>query len=108
MICGCSAHAVAEAADERLRIDHVWQALAAVRTGGRVVVEAGAVVAVWSGVGDAPQRRGTPQADDAAVVLRLVEILADVVILEVAVDPLDGVAAAFRHLAFAFLVLHLV
>ena len=73
-----------------------------------VEIEAGAVMAIGSGMADAPERCGFPLLDDAAVELHLVEILADVVILEIAIDAADRVGTAARDPALALLVLDFV
>src|SRR5262245_42327164 len=52
------------------------------------------VMAVWRRAADAPERRGPPLLDEAAIELHLVERLADIVVLEVAVDAADRVGAA--------------
>src|SRR5438874_507156 len=70
------------------------QSFAAVPANDRIEVETGAVMAVGRGRTNPPKRGGTPLPNDGAIELQLVKLRSHIVILEITVDPPDGVCLA--------------
>src|SRR5205085_5143690 len=77
--------------------------LAAMSADDGVEAQVGAIVTVGRRRANAPQRRRAPVLDYTAVELHLVEVRADIVVLEIAVDAADGVRLPPRQPALAHL-----